>query len=275
MSGRPQLVVGRPAEVEPAAAALALAPGGGSVVIHLRDAGAPVLTTLLPATRHARRLAHQLSRAGVEARALGRLAVVEAAGEGADALAGRVELACGSPPVVALLRGRSPADEALVERSEVVLCQGTWEPAAGLLLAELERRRIPVQVKAPPTGVAGLAARAGLRLPLGGADGGQAAIETVGLLPLLLAVVLAAGQLLAAGVARELAAHAATAGAAAVIQGRDATGAARRALPGWSRGRAVVKASGRRVAVRLRPPGPAPLARLLEARSVADAGPSP
>ncbi len=75
--------------------------------------------------------------------------------------------------------------------------------------------------------------------------------------------------------ARELAGHAATAGAAALIQGRDASQAAERALPGWSRGRARVSVVGRRVTVRLAPPGAGPLADLLEARGRADAGPAP
>ncbi|MFM8560732.1 MAG: hypothetical protein ACKOB9_01380, partial [Solirubrobacterales bacterium] len=79
----------------------------------------------------------------------------------------------------------------------------------------------------------------------------------------------------AAGGPRALAGHGATAGAAALIQGRDAARAAEEALPGWVRRRAKVTVDGRRVSVRVVPPGAGPLARLLEARSLADAGPAP
>ena len=49
--------------------------------------------------------------------------------------------------------------------------------------------------------------------------GGQSTVEIVGLLPILVAVVLGAAQLLAAGVAGEVADHAAEAGALAILQG--------------------------------------------------------
>jgi len=103
---------------------------------------------------------------------------------------------------------------------------------------------------------------------------GQATVELVGLIPLLVAIVFAAAQLLAAGVARELADHAAQAGAMALLQSRGAAqAAARDALPGWARDRADVDVRGRRVVVTLRPPSPlAPLADALVARSVADVG---
>lgn len=275
MTGRPRLVLGRPPEVEAMAAALALAQGAAPVVVFLRDGEPPPLAQLLPATRHARRLVARLAEAGIEAAGRGRLAVVEAGEADPGALADRVAMACGGPPVVALLRARRPQDEALVAQAAAVLCEGPGEAATDLLLAELDRRRVPVTVQAAPAGLEAAAARAGFPLRLGGSSPGQASVEAVALAPLLLAVVLAAGQLLAAGVARELAGHAATAGAAALIQGRDGAGAARRALPGWSRRRSVVTVSGRRVAVRLRPPGPAPLAGLFEAREGADAGPEP
>ncbi len=106
---------------------------------------------------------------------------------------------------------------------------------------------------------------------------GQASVELVGFLPLLAAVALGVGQLLAAGVTRELAGQAAQAGAMALVQGDgDARRAAREALPDWSRGRAAVAVRGRRVVVRVRPPSLVPgAARLLEAERVADAGPAP
>jgi hypothetical protein len=116
------------------------------------------------------------------------------------------------------------------------------------------------------------------RLPAPGpraASAGQATVELVALLPLAALIALAIGQLLAAGAAGELASNAAEAGAAAILQGADPTAAARAALPGWSRERATVRVTGRRVEVRLRPLVVAPvLADRLEATASADAGPS-
>jgi hypothetical protein len=104
---------------------------------------------------------------------------------------------------------------------------------------------------------------------------GQASVETVAMLPLLAVVVMAAAQLLAAGVMRVLADHAAEAGAAAILQGGAPAEAARAALPGWSRSGMDLTVSGRRVAVRLEPPSPIPgLGELLVARAEADAGPA-
>ncbi|MCD6727240.1 MAG: hypothetical protein LT070_08375 [Solirubrobacteraceae bacterium] len=103
---------------------------------------------------------------------------------------------------------------------------------------------------------------------------GQAALEAIAGLPLLLAVALACGQLLAAGLCRELAAHAAAAGAAAILQDGDPARAARAAVPGWSRTRLDVRVRGRVVLVTLRPPAMLPgIAGRLAARSRADAGP--
>jgi hypothetical protein len=112
-----------------------------------------------------------------------------------------------------------------------------------------------------------------MRLPLR-PESGQASVELVALAPLLVAVVLAAAQLLAAGAARELADHAAEAGAVALLQGGDPKAAARAAVPGWSRGR--VRVDGRRVRVRLRPRAVLPaLAGMLESTGEAHAGPAP
>jgi hypothetical protein len=93
-------------------------------------------------------------------------------------------------------------------------------------------------------------------------------------LPLIVTVVFAAAQLLAAGVAHELADHAAQAGAMALLQdGGAAEAAARDALPGWARERAHVEVRGRRVFVTVRPPSPlGPVAQALTAHAVADAG---
>lgn len=103
--------------------------------------------------------------------------------------------------------------------------------------------------------------------------GGQAAVEVVALLPLVVAVALAILQALAAGLASELAAHAAHDGAVALAEGRDAAGAARAALPGWARSRVAVALRGRRVQVRVTPPALLPgLAARLAATATADAG---
>jgi hypothetical protein len=104
---------------------------------------------------------------------------------------------------------------------------------------------------------------------------GQAAVELVVLAPLLVAIVLAAAQLLAAGAAAELADHAAEAGAVALLQGEDPRAAARESVPRWSRKRMAVRVQGRRVRVRMRPPSPVPgLGDLLEVTRRADAGPA-
>ena len=83
---------------------------------------------------------------------------------------------------------------------------------------------------------------------------GQASLELLGLLPLLVAVALAAAQLLAVGYSSVLAGNAAEAGALALAGGGDPRAGAREALPGWSRARARVSVSGGEVRVELRPP---------------------
>ena len=87
-------------------------------------------------------------------------------------------------------------------------------------------------------------------------EGGQASVELLCALPLLLAVGLAGFQLLAVGYASVLAGGAAEAGALALAGGADPRASAREALPGWSRARASVEVDGGRVEVRLRPPSP-------------------
>ena len=105
---------------------------------------------------------------------------------------------------------------------------------------------------------------------------GQATVELVALLPLVVLVTVAVVQLLAAGAARELAAHAAQAGAMALLQGEDPQDAARAAVPGWSRARTTVRVDGRRVTVRLQPPALITgLEELLGTTRSADAGPAP
>ena len=87
-----------------------------------------------------------------------------------------------------------------------------------------------------------------------GAERGQASVELLALLPLLLAVALGAAQVLAVGYASVLAGNAAEAAALALAGGGDPETAAHRALPGWSRKRLEVAVKGGDVRVRLRPP---------------------
>lgn len=83
---------------------------------------------------------------------------------------------------------------------------------------------------------------------------GQASLELLGMLPLLVAVALAAAQLLAVGYSSVLAGNAAEAGALALAGGGDPRASVRDALPGWSRAHARVSVSGGEVQVELRPP---------------------
>jgi hypothetical protein len=103
---------------------------------------------------------------------------------------------------------------------------------------------------------------------------GQATVELIALLPLLLVAALAGGALVAAQAAGEQAGAAAQAGAMALLQGGDPRAAATRALPARIRTRAVIRVRGSRVTVRVRPRLPiAALARPLTAHATADAGP--
>lgn len=83
---------------------------------------------------------------------------------------------------------------------------------------------------------------------------GQAAVELIGALPVLLALALVVGQVLAVGYSAVLAGNAAEAGALAVAARADPEASARNALPGWSRAGADVGVKAGRVTVRLRPP---------------------
>lgn len=103
---------------------------------------------------------------------------------------------------------------------------------------------------------------------------GQSTVEVVALLPLVVAMVVAAAQLLSAGIAREQAGTAAQAAAMALLQDEDPRAAARAAVPGWSRERVAVRVRGRAVEVALRPPALVPgAATPLTATVTADAGP--
>lgn len=100
-----------------------------------------------------------------------------------------------------------------------------------------------------------------------GAERGQASLELLALVPLLVAVTLTIAGLLAGHAAREAADQAAVAAAVAQLQGRDPQDAARDASPGWTRAR--VRISGGRATVAVRPRVPRFAARVIDAeRSV-------
>ncbi len=109
--------------------------------------------------------------------------------------------------------------------------------------------------------------------PVFGSDG-QASVELVALLPLMVTVAFGVLQVLAAGAAHEAADGAAEAGAVALLQDAEPRAAALAALPKWARERAEITLRGRRVGVSVRPRGPVPaLTRKLTSTSSADAGP--
>ena len=87
---------------------------------------------------------------------------------------------------------------------------------------------------------------------------GQATIETVVLLPVLLAVLLAAVQLLLAGWALVASESAARAGARAALAGSPTQAAARAELPPAMRPGASVRVGSGRVVVRVRVPSVVP-----------------
>jgi hypothetical protein len=104
---------------------------------------------------------------------------------------------------------------------------------------------------------------------------GQASVELVAALPVVLLAALVTLQLLAAGYALTLADGAAEAGALALAAGDPAAEAARAALPGWAEDDVEVTVEGGRVSVRLRPPSPfSALAERLEVSSEASARPA-
>ncbi len=105
---------------------------------------------------------------------------------------------------------------------------------------------------------------------------GQASVELVGLLPLLVVVGLAASQVLVGALTRERAGAAAQAAAMALAAGADPVAAAREAVPGAAPEDLAVRRDGRRVTVRLRPRlALPPLTGRLTAEVAADAGPEP
>jgi hypothetical protein len=100
---------------------------------------------------------------------------------------------------------------------------------------------------------------------------GQATVELVALVPLLVAVGFAVVAVLAAGRASSAADAAAESAAVAIIRGTNGADAARRSLAGLPRDNTSVRIRGGRVRVTVRPPLPL-LAGLLSATAEADAG---
>ena len=100
---------------------------------------------------------------------------------------------------------------------------------------------------------------------------GQATVELVALVPLLVVVGFAVTTVLAAGRASSAADAAAEAAAIAIIRGGDGAEAARRTLAGHARGSTTIRIRGGRVRVTVRPRLPL-LAGSLTAMAEADAG---
>jgi hypothetical protein len=111
--------------------------------------------------------------------------------------------------------------------------------------------------------------------PAASSHSGQAQIELVAGIPLLLLAAVVALQLLAVGYAQSLADGAAEAGALAAADGRDPADAARAGLPGWASGRVEIEAEAGGVVVRIDPPALLPgLADRLSVSSRAYARPA-
>jgi hypothetical protein len=105
-------------------------------------------------------------------------------------------------------------------------------------------------------------------------EAGQATVEAIAAVPLLLLAGAIALQLLVAGYAVTLADGAAEAGALALASGRSAKEGAAASLPGWAENGAEVEVEGGEVTVRLRPPSPVPgLGNALAATATAFARP--
>jgi hypothetical protein len=91
-----------------------------------------------------------------------------------------------------------------------------------------------------------------VELPAG--RSGQASVEAVCGIAVLILAGLLCFQLLAAGYTVTLAGGAAEAGAVALVRGKPVEPAVREALPGWARSRFSVLRFGETVRVELRPP---------------------
>jgi hypothetical protein len=104
------------------------------------------------------------------------------------------------------------------------------------------------------------------------AEQGQASVELVAVIPLIVVCTLVAGHLVAAGWALWSAANAARTGARAELVGRDGEAAARRALPASMRAGATI-AGGERTRVSVEVPALLPDASLGRLSASARLGP--
>jgi hypothetical protein len=110
---------------------------------------------------------------------------------------------------------------------------------------------------------------------MGSGDRGQATVEALAAIPLLLLVGTIVLQLFLAGFALTLADGAAEAGALALASGQPAETAARDSLPSWAEDDVEVTVRGGEVEVQVRPPSPLPWLRdLLAITSSAFARPA-
>lgn len=280
MSGAELVVLGRQEEVEILAPVVAVALAReceqrAVLVIVLLGAIRPRRRWAAPPSAAAARYCEQLAEQGVRASARGRLVTTECGGEDAVAAAERLIAAARLPVVVVALRPREAELDALIAIARrVVLARSSDHLVDQLAIAQLAQLGADAQLLDSPSPALARICAAGLNWGWLAGSEGQASVELVAAIPMLLAVTLAAAQLLAAGLCRELAADAAGAGAAALLQSRDPEVAARRALPGWSRGQLRVTRRGRELRVTISPPSLVPgLARLLSVEARADAGP--
>jgi len=88
------------------------------------------------------------------------------------------------------------------------------------------------------------------------AESGQASVEAVAGIAVLVLGGLVCFQLLATGYSATVADGAAAAGAVALVRGDPVESAVRAALPGWAKSRVSVRRVGERVEVSIRPPSP-------------------
>ena len=278
MSGLDLTVLGSGQAAETAAASEAaqlLGAAAAVLVVRLSDDSLGPIRWRVTPFRGASRAAQQLRDQGFVASAQGRLVIADCSGESAAGDAERLIDQSLLPVVLACMRVRDDQLDRLIFSSRQVALVASQESAIDeLALAQLEAAGCPAKLIERPSAAAAWFASFGFALPSFGSSSGQATVELIAGAPILLAVTLAAAQLLAAGLCREQAASAAGAGASALLQDRDPLASARRAVPGWSRGRLTVKRRGRVMTVSIKPPTLIPgLSSLLSVTAHADAGP--
>ena len=274
------IVLGERSELQLLAPALAVTLAAqcaerAALVITLVGDCAPRRRWAAPASAAAARHRDRLADQGVAVSARGRLVTIELAGEDAVASAERLIATAQLPVVVVALRPRDEQLDALIGAARrVVVARCRDSELESLAIAQIATLGVDAELLEAPPSAAACFAAAGLSWSWLARSDGQASVELLAAVPILLAITLAAAQLLAAGLCRELAGEAAGAGAAALLQSRDPQAAARRALPGWTRGQLRVTRRGRELRVAINPPSLVPgLARLLSVEARADAGP--